>query len=128
MKFGDLNIKIGRLITFFLVAILCVSLFSKGDLYAQKFASARSYAFATIVSASDTLLYKQTAPLSKIQLEEEIKIGLSANEVTDILGYPLEKIKVVYGNKEKWIYDGINIYFENNMVKIIQKKNLAAIS
>lgn len=50
----DYKAKILRLIVFFSAAILCIALFSKSDLFAQKFASVHSYAFATIISASNT--------------------------------------------------------------------------
>ena len=112
-------------IVFISAAIICATLISKGDLFAQKRPSVRSYAFVNIISAADTLKYKQVVAPTQKQLEEEIIIGLSANDVIDILGYPADKVKVVYGNKEKWIFEDINIYFEDSMVKIIQKKSKA---
>lgn len=111
-----------------LLAIICMAFIAKGKLFAQTHARVRSCAGACIISSSDTLLFKSVTPPTRIQLVGEVKIGLSANEVMDILGYPIDKVKVLCGNKGKWIYEDINIYFENDRVKIIQKKSLEAIS
>lgn len=73
-------------------------------------ATARSRASACIVRPNDTIPIVVVTPI--------LKLGMDYNETINILGSPIEKL-TFKGDKQKWIYDTLFVYFLNGRVDII---------
>ena len=68
------------------------------------------------VNASTTSAAAPAAPAPTVT--KEIKIGMTALEVVDVMGRPQKQL--TFGNNEKWIYPDLTVLLENGKVKDVE--------
>ncbi len=78
--------------------------------------ASRTTATAAPAKPAATTAPRAAAPTQTVK--KEIKVGMTALEVVDIMGKPQKQ--VTFGNTEKWTYADITVLFENGKVKDVK--------
>lgn len=85
----------------------------------------KEYNIRTLPTMADTIHVLDSIMLalqSKVAIPARVvEKGDSKSIVQKILGQPLEPPIILLGNKEKWIYKDLFVYFKDGVVDLIQK-------